>query len=225
MFLSASEVAAERAGGRKADGKGEKSKRNGSAKTTKKLPKSQYRPKKIFRVTFHEITPKAIRAAFEHRRVNTNLVDAQQARRVLDRLVGYKISPLALGQSPARTFRRARADGGSAADRRARTGNPRVRSARILDHSRFARRLASRPLFEAKLSSAKGKKSKFRTRRRADKIVAAVSKAEMAGCERHTKRKEAISASAFHDLEAAAGLLQPAALLGKKYHDAGPTAL
>jgi DNA topoisomerase-1 len=52
-------------------------------------------PKKIFRVTFNEITPKAIRAAFEHpRAVNTSLVDAQQARRVLDRIVGYKVSPL-----------------------------------------------------------------------------------------------------------------------------------
>jgi DNA topoisomerase-1 len=52
-------------------------------------------PKKIFRVTFNEITPKAIRAAFEHpKAVDTNLVDAQQARRVLDRLVGYKISPI-----------------------------------------------------------------------------------------------------------------------------------
>src|ERR671924_698118 len=52
-------------------------------------------PKKIFRVTFNEITPKAIRAAFENpRTIDTQLVDAQQARRVLDRLVGYKISPL-----------------------------------------------------------------------------------------------------------------------------------
>src|SRR5438445_3841213 len=52
-------------------------------------------PKKIFRVTFNEITPKAIRAAFEKpRQVDTKWVDAQQARRVLDRIVGYKISPL-----------------------------------------------------------------------------------------------------------------------------------
>src|SRR4030095_7500091 len=52
-------------------------------------------PKKIFRVTFNEITPKAIRAAFDHpRQVDSSLVDAQQARRVLDRIVGYKISPL-----------------------------------------------------------------------------------------------------------------------------------
>src|SRR5579863_2853876 len=51
--------------------------------------------KKIFRVSFNEITPKAIRAAFEKpRAVDSNLVDAQQARRVLDRIVGYKVSPL-----------------------------------------------------------------------------------------------------------------------------------
>jgi DNA topoisomerase I len=50
---------------------------------------------KIYRVMFNEITQKAIKAAFEHpTQVNENLVDAQQARRVLDRLVGYKISPL-----------------------------------------------------------------------------------------------------------------------------------
>jgi DNA topoisomerase-1 len=49
----------------------------------------------IHRVTFNEITPKAVRAAFEHARaVDQNLVDAQQTRRVLDRIVGYQISPL-----------------------------------------------------------------------------------------------------------------------------------
>jgi DNA topoisomerase-1 len=50
---------------------------------------------KIYRVMFNEITAKAIRKAFETPLlVNVNLVEAQQARRVLDRLVGYKISPL-----------------------------------------------------------------------------------------------------------------------------------
>ncbi len=49
----------------------------------------------IQRVTFNEITPKAVRAAFEHpREVDRNLVDAQTTRRVLDRIVGYQISPL-----------------------------------------------------------------------------------------------------------------------------------
>ncbi len=50
---------------------------------------------KIFRVMFNEITKSAIQKAFEKPApVNLHLVDAQQARRVLDRLVGYKISPL-----------------------------------------------------------------------------------------------------------------------------------
>ena len=50
---------------------------------------------KFYRVMFNEITQKAIRAAFEKPGViDEHLVDAQQARRVLDRLVGYKVSPL-----------------------------------------------------------------------------------------------------------------------------------
>jgi DNA topoisomerase-1 len=51
--------------------------------------------KKIRRVTFNEITKKAVQEAFSHARdIDQNLVDAQQTRRVLDRLVGYQISPL-----------------------------------------------------------------------------------------------------------------------------------
>ncbi len=51
--------------------------------------------KKIRRVTFNEITKKAVQEAFQHARdIDQNLVDAQQTRRVLDRLVGYQISPL-----------------------------------------------------------------------------------------------------------------------------------
>src|SRR5438309_4447780 len=48
-----------------------------------------------FRVMFNEITKRAVQEAFEHpKQIDENLVDAQQARRVLDRLVGYKVSPL-----------------------------------------------------------------------------------------------------------------------------------
>src|SRR5690242_17067304 len=62
--------------------------------------KEELEPKKsgkpaIFRVMFNEITANAVKKAFDKPLpVNINLVEAQQARRVLDRLVGYKISPL-----------------------------------------------------------------------------------------------------------------------------------
>lgn len=52
-------------------------------------------PKEPIRVEFHEITPRVVRQAVEAPRpIDQNLVDAQQARRVLDRLVGYNLSPL-----------------------------------------------------------------------------------------------------------------------------------
>ncbi|HXO87101.1 MAG TPA: DNA topoisomerase, partial [Candidatus Acidoferrales bacterium] len=91
------EIAAE------ADAESEKNGKDGdkptaSAKTTKKAvvqTLARTTAPKIYRVMFNEITQKAIKAAFEHpTQVNVNLVDAQQARRVLDRLVGYKVSPI-----------------------------------------------------------------------------------------------------------------------------------
>jgi len=55
----------------------------------------ELKPKKpIKRITFHEITKPAIESALAHpRRISRQLVDSQQARRLLDRLVGYKLSP------------------------------------------------------------------------------------------------------------------------------------
>jgi DNA topoisomerase-1 len=135
-------------------------------------------PKKIFRVTFNEITPKAIRAAFDKpRQVDTNLVDAQQARRVLDRIVGYKVSPLLWNK-----VRRGLSAG------RVQTVALRL----IVEREQLIRAFIPQeywtihamldggkpPLFEAKLFKHKGEDIAVANQDSADKIVAAVSKAK-----------------------------------------------
>src|SRR6266446_6187283 len=135
-------------------------------------------PKKIFRVTFNEITPRAIRAAFEKpRQLDSNLVDAQQARRVLDRIVGYKISPLLWDK-----VRRGLSAG------RVQTVALRL----IVEREQLIRAFVPQeywtihamldagepPIFEAKLSKYKGEDIEVGNQEAADKIVAAVSKAK-----------------------------------------------
>ncbi len=66
-----------------------------NAKSKKKNKKDVNGHERFRRVTFNEITQRAVREAFERPRdIDQHLVDAQQARRVLDRLVGYQVSPL-----------------------------------------------------------------------------------------------------------------------------------
>jgi DNA topoisomerase-1 len=68
--------------------------REGEAIAWHVLEAAKIDPSRARRVTFTEITQSAIQDAFEHpREIDSALVDAQQARRVLDRLVGYKLSP------------------------------------------------------------------------------------------------------------------------------------
>ena len=59
------------------------------------LKLNDYTDKKIYRITFNEITKNVVKESLKNaREIDMNLVDAQQARRMLDRMVGYRISPL-----------------------------------------------------------------------------------------------------------------------------------
>ena len=69
--------------------------REGEAISWHLLDELKYPAEKTRRIAFHEITPKAIEEAIAHpRELDLNLVNAQQARRVLDRLVGFELSPV-----------------------------------------------------------------------------------------------------------------------------------
>ncbi len=135
-------------------------------------------PKKIFRVTFNEITPKAIRAAFDHpRQVDTNLVDAQQARRVLDRIVGYKVSPI-LWDKVRRGLSAGRVQ--TVALRLIVEREQQIRAFIPQEYWTIHAMLdaGQPPLFEAKLIKHKGEDIEVKNQEAADKIVAAVSKAK-----------------------------------------------
>ncbi len=69
--------------------------REGEAIAWHLLEAAEIEPERAHRVVFHEITEPAIKEAFaDPREIDMNMVDAQQARRVLDRLVGYSLSPI-----------------------------------------------------------------------------------------------------------------------------------
>ena len=69
--------------------------REGEAISWHLLEASNFKGMPVHRVVFHEITKNAITEAFDNpREIDMDLVDAQQARRVLDRVVGYRLSPL-----------------------------------------------------------------------------------------------------------------------------------
>src|ERR1700742_1667407 len=134
--------------------------------------------KKIRRVTFNEITKKAVQEAFQHaREIDQNLVDAQQTRRVLDRLVGYQVSPL-LWDKVRRGLSAGRVQ--TVAVRLIVEREQEIRAFVPVEYWSIHAMLDSGqpPIFEAKLSKYKGEDIEVSNQEAADKIVAAVSKAQ-----------------------------------------------
>ena len=161
---------------KKTEGEEEKDKKQKAAEPKKEIPPTD--PKKIFRVTFNEITPKAIRAAFDHpRQVDTNLVDAQQARRVLDRIVGYKISPL-LWNKVRRGLSAGRVQ--SVALRLIAEREQEIRAFIPQEYWSIHAMMDSGepPTFEAKLVKYQGENIEITNQEGADAVLAAVKKAK-----------------------------------------------
>src|SRR5438094_639186 len=133
---------------------------------------------KFFRVMFNEITKSAIQKAFEKPlSVNLHLVDAQQARRILDRLVGYKISPL-LWDKVRRGLSAGRVQ--TVALRLIVEREQEIRAFVPQEYWTIHAMLdaGEPPIFEAKLFKYKGEDIEVSNQEAAEKIVAAVSKAE-----------------------------------------------
>ena len=118
---------------------------------------------KTRRVTFNEITKTAVQKAFASAGdINMDLVAAQEARRFLDRIVGYRLSPLLEQQARPAPERRPGAVGGGAADRRSRARDPGLQAGGILE-DRGAAAAASR---SPKAAGAKSRKAEANRRPR-----------------------------------------------------------
>ena len=175
---------------------------------------------------FNEITKKAIEKAFEKPgQVNVNLVDAQQARRVLDRLVGYKISPLLWDK-----VRRGLSAG------RVQTVALRV----IVEREREIRAFVPKEYWTldadciaqeaAAAQRAPHSRSTTRPPRSASQAGVRRSAGALEGADyivkigRHA-REEAQPGGAVHHLDPAAGILAQAALQREAHDDAGAAAV
>jgi len=115
----------------------------------------------VRRVVFHEITEKAIAEAFAHPRgIDMNRVNAQQARRILDRLVGYKISPLLWKNVRGRTSAgRVQSVALRLIVEREREIMAFVPEEYWTIEAELAKRIPSRPSFIAKLTKIRGEKA------------------------------------------------------------------
>jgi len=125
------------------------------------------------RIVFNEITKNAIQKAVKNPRpIDIKLVDAQQARRVLDRLVGYKISPL-LWRKVKRGLSAGRVQ--SAALKIICDRENQIKSFVPKEYWNITALLESKKVFPAKLTDYKGKKLTIENKKQHDEILAALS--------------------------------------------------
>ncbi len=127
--------------------------------------------KEVYRVVFNEITKKAIAQAFEKPgRIDQHRVNAQQARRILDRIVGYKLSPL-LWDKVRRGLSAGRVQ--SVAVRLVCEREDEIQAFKPEEYWSITAELEGEtpPPFEAKLHQIKGKKAEIKNQEQADKIL------------------------------------------------------
>jgi len=155
-----------------------------------KLPKSRVR-----RVTFNEITPRGVRTGFaQPRDIDMNLVNAQQARRILDRVVGYQLSPL-LWRKVGRGLSAGRVQ--SVAVRLVVEREREIQAFKPEEYWKITARLLpaeaadDSAAFEAELFEFEGQKVRIAAGPEAEALVARLRDAEYAVASVETQRKRA----------------------------------
>ena len=159
------------------------------------LKETEKRP--IYRVLFNEITKNAILNAFQNpSRVNRNKVEAQQARRILDRLVGYKVSPL-LWRNVRRGLSAGRVQ--SVALRMIVDREKEIRVFQTEEYWNFTARLAASnpPPFEAKAVKQEGKKFRISSHEEADALLAELGGTDFVVADVQRKEKKRRPVPAF----------------------------
>ena len=181
--------------------------------------------KVVRRVLFNDLTRETILDAIARPRdLDFNLYEAQQTRRILDRLVGYQISPL-LWDKVKRGLSAGRVQSVAVriiCDREAEIGKfvPEEywNITALLEG-------ANPPPFEAKLFKIDGKKAKIGDGARSAEIVAEPERGPLHGFIRGEEGGQTAGSRAFHDEQAPAGGLPLAPLLGEEDHGHGPETL
>ena len=153
--------------------------------------------RKIHRLTFNEITKKAVQYALEHpRAIDEKMVEAQRARRVLDRLVGYKISPI-LWDKVRRGLSAGRVQ--SVALKLVRDRERAIEEFVAEEYWHLFARLACNqpPEFDAKLVKSHGENIKIGNEEQANAVVAALERASWVVSSVTTKERKRHAAPPF----------------------------